>query len=127
MKFIKFTLVGMGSAGVQFLTLFYFVDVVPVGDEYAVGIAYLFSVCFHFFMNRIFTFAVSGSLVPQELIRYFLLVLLNFCITLLLVYVGITILKVNPYVVTLTSIILTFCFSYVVTSKYIFVVGSTLD
>ena len=84
----KYLLVGMLTAVVYFVGVAVLTEFFYSSYRSAVTISYIFSVNFHFFANRKYTFVVDGDL-KFQLLRYAGILLVNYLITIFIVIVSI--------------------------------------
>lgn len=120
-SFVAFSLVGAGTAGVYFITLAIFLELLRIDYRLAVSVSYFSGVMFHFFMNKLFTFKTKT---PQAFVgqafRYPVLVGVNYVLTIFVVTLTVERLNYAPYVGVLFSMGLTVVTGYLMARYWIF-------
>ena len=120
MRFMRFLMVGVAAALVQFAVLAFCLHVLDFRYQFAVGVAYISSVIFHFLANRRFTFQLNFDLQFEEVFRYLTLVVGNLVITLLVTVFVIEVLGLTAYMATVFSIAVTIGITFVVGKYWVF-------
>ena len=93
-RFAKYTAVGVVNTFLYAALLFLFLKHVDMPKPILVAVAFLLAMSFQYFANRAFTFR-SEEKISKELPKYFAAALVNYLITLLVVFVAIDILLVS--------------------------------
>src|SRR3990167_4707225 len=75
-----FTVGGL-AALINFLIFALFYDTLSLNYKIAVSFGYVISTCFHFTANRYFTFRSHGKDLSSHLIKYLMMVSINYLIT----------------------------------------------
>lgn len=88
--------------------------------EYAITAAYLSSVIFHFIANKHITFRNTDHRFLAQVIRYVSLAIMNYLITMIVVYVVVTSLHFSPYLGIFLSIGVTVGFGYLMSLFWVF-------
>ncbi|EKN5912845.1 TPA: GtrA family protein [Yersinia enterocolitica] len=119
--FAKFSLVG----GMTMLIYFFFIWLIKsfLGLSYiiAVSVAYFISVLFHFLASKYFTFSMPTLDYGHNIIvRYLLLLLLNYLITVLVVSFCVDKLHFSPYISVCISAVFTIFTGYLLGRYWVF-------
>ena len=120
MRFMRFLMVGGTAALVQFAVLAFCLHVLDFWYQFAVGVAYISSVTFHFLANRRFTFQLNVDPQLEEVFRYLTLVVGNLVITLLVTVFVIEVLGLTAYMATVFSIAATVGVTFVASKYWVF-------
>lgn len=118
--FFFYIIVGGLSAFIYFVSFtvcwkYYFFNY-----KISISIAYVLSVITHFILNRRLTFGSYQEKFHPQLARYLLMVLLNYCITFLVVRVVVTDMKLSPYIGIVLSIGATLLTGYLMSKNWVF-------
>jgi putative flippase GtrA len=84
-SFFRYGLVGGLSVGLDFLFLYTCIDILGFSQILSVSIAFLLSTVFNFLMHRRYTFKNSSENMTRQLIKYILLIVISYYITLALI------------------------------------------
>lgn len=93
--FLRFVLVGGATALLYFSVFWLTFTVGGWASLPAISLSYSISTLFHFFANQAFTFGVRFS--PRSILRYAVLWLINYLVTVVIVYACETLLGLSPY------------------------------
>ena len=119
LKPILFLLVGGFTALLYFFIFLFLYYYCQVGYIFAVTVGYFVSTAFHFNVNRNLTFQAQNGNKAQQLRNYLILLGINYCITITIIYIAIA-LRLPPYFSNLAAIILTIVINYFFCNFYIF-------
>jgi putative flippase GtrA len=120
-KFIAaFLTVGALSAVVNFCSFSFFWKVLGLPYQYAVSIAYVLSVIFHFTGNRNVTFKSRESNLALQVLKYLTMVFTNYLITLTIVHFVVEKLHFSPYIGIIASISTTVWTGYLMSRLWVF-------
>lgn len=117
---LAFLTVGALSAGVYFLSFSICWKLLKLSYFYAVSIAYVLSVLFHFTANRNITFKCYEAKILPQTLKYLTMVMINYGITLLIVNIVVEILRLSPYIGIVCSIGATVGSGYLMSRFWIF-------
>ena len=110
--------------GVTFLIYMAFITLAVeiFNSDYRVGVsvAYLFAVTFHFFANRTFTFRATNYRLIDQSIRYVVILILNYLITLMVVTFCVATIGLSPYLSAVFAIVLTVGMGYFASKFWVF-------
>ena len=120
MKFFRFIMVGGSTALVQFSVLALCINELDLSPAIGAGIAYTMSVCFHYFLNRYFTFQLNGKPNVREMTRYLTIVFINGAITVSVTNFSVEKLHFDAYIGTTFSIIVTVFVTFFAAKHWIF-------
>lgn len=87
LQIFRYLGVGGSTALLYFGLILITVQLLHLGHILAVSISYVGAVSFHFLANKTFTFASHDGNVMWEVLRYILAALLNYLITLAIVFI----------------------------------------
>jgi|GEM_PF-1159902 putative flippase GtrA len=120
MKFFRYLLVGATSAALQFITMALLIEKVGLDYRFAAAIAFAVSVIFHFTATRYFTFGMTGSPVPSQIVRYLIVMAVNLLLTVAITTLAVEIGGWGAYVGTALSIVTTVLVGYLGSKHWIF-------
>ncbi len=109
------------------MTAFFYFGLIALGTkvlefEYriVVSVSYLIAVIFHFIASRKITFLVSDDKVPKQLVRYVIVLLLNYIITIIVVSYLVDYLQFSHYVGAIIAIGITIVVGYGTSKFWVF-------
>ncbi len=117
----KFLTVGGLAAGINFLVFGLCFNGLHWHYQWSVSVSYVASVLFHFNANRIFTFKSHGSEFGKHVMRYLVMVLINYLLTLLVMHLVVSGLHWLPYIGVALSIAATVGGGYLMSNYWVFV------
>ena len=91
-----------------------------LSDNTAVILAYAVSLLFHFTMNRVWTFQNTQGIRGPQIVRYVVMVMVNFCITVAAVNLSTRMLGLTPLVGLCAAIGATTVAGYVMSRCWVF-------
>lgn len=119
-SFIKFLVIGALTAGIYISLFIFLFNVLHENYQVAVSVSYAVSVVLHFSANRKFTFKNRTSVLAQQLPRYLILLLINYVITLIVMYLAMELFHIPSYIGIVLTIAATFMLSYLLSKFWIF-------
>ncbi|AYG62411.1 GtrA family protein [Rhizobium jaguaris] len=117
---VKYLLVGALTAALYFSILFFTVSILQIHHALSVSISYFCGTIFHFSANKIFTFGSKSQKILTEYLRYICLVILNYIITLIVVYLVVDVSGQSTYIGVGVAIAVTVGLGYGVTKLWVF-------
>ena len=93
----RFVLVGAATFALNFVTFHVAFALFGFGYKTAASVAYAVTVTVHFLLNRFFTFNARDSGLGMHAGRYAVMLLLNYGITLAMVWCVVEVLRMSPY------------------------------
>jgi putative flippase GtrA len=121
-----FLFIGAAAAGIYFGLLALFLEGFHLDYRISVSAAYVLTVTFHFLSNRHLTFRARGYEITPQVVRYLIVVGVNYVLTLAVVFVVVEILQSNTYIGVALSVPVTVIFSYVASKVWVFGVSSSV-
>ena len=97
-----FCTLGTINAVLYFSVFAFFWKYLHINYLLAVSLSYVLSAAFQFFSNRKMTFKASGTIYPQ-IVKYFILLGINYLITVFIVHAVVTIFELSPFIGLLLS------------------------
>ena len=116
----KFGLVGILTAVLYFGVLFLLMSYLVWDYLLSVSLAYIISTIFHFLANRHFTFSASDGSNKIQLLRYLLLWIFNYVITIFIVTISVSLIELSVYMGVCLSVLFTVFFGYFLSRKWVF-------
>lgn len=116
----KFGLVGILTAVLYFAVLFLLMSYLVWDYLLSVSLAYFISTIFHFLANRHFTFSASGGSNKAQLLRYLLLWIFNYVMTIFIVTISVSLIELSVYMGVCLSVLFTVFFGYFLSRKWVF-------
>lgn len=116
----KFAVVGAVTAVIYFLVMWIIVSIFKYYYIVGISIAYFVSTIFHFLANRHFTFGAAGDRHWHQLIRYLVMWIFNYFVTIAVVGVCVERFLLSPYVGVCISIVFTMITGYVLSRYWVF-------
>jgi putative flippase GtrA len=96
-SFVKFAIVGLGSATIFFLVMWLFESVLKVHYLTTTSLAYICAMSFHFFMNRSFSFGAATEKLDDQIFRYLLVAVINYLMMMMVVSICVERLSLSTY------------------------------
>lgn len=115
-----FLTVGALSAVLNFCAFSFLWKIMGIPYQYAVSIAYVLSVIFHFTGNRNVTFKSREPNLLLQVLKYLTMVLTNYLITLSIVHFVVEKLHCSPYIGIIASIGTTVWAGYLMSRLWVF-------
>jgi putative flippase GtrA len=94
----KFIIVGITTMLINIFSVYALYGVLREDYREAVTISYIITVCFHFFLNKFFTFDAAAQKLRRNTPRYGMMLLLNYFITIVASWLTVGIIGSSPYV-----------------------------
>jgi putative flippase GtrA len=118
---LLFASVGALSALTNFMCFTLFWKLVGLNYQLAVSIAYVISVLVHYIGNRNLTFKSTGeNNLLSQLAKYLMLVIFNYCITLIVMHITVKKLLLSPFLGIIFAIGVTVMNGYLLSYFWIF-------
>lgn len=102
--FFYYVIVGFTSTAVYFGLFTLLWKIIGINYQIAVSISYFLSTATHFSMNRRYTFRSHGKNLHKHLIKYLVIVFVNYSITMMIVRFVVEYLQLSPYLGMICSI-----------------------
>lgn len=118
--FSRFALVGATTAAIYFGVFALLHDIIGVGYQIAVSFGYGCGVAFHFLANRNLTFKDAEGHIPTQLVRYAVVVGINYVVTLIVVGVAVEAFGLSPYLGVLAAVAVTTLTGYALLASWVF-------
>jgi putative flippase GtrA len=119
-EILRFALVGVATFALYFLSFHVCFAILGLGYKAAVSVAYVITVTTHFLLNRFFTFNAHASDLGAHAGRYALMLLLNYGITLGVMWFVVEVMHISPYLGTVASTLATAASSFFVMKYFVF-------
>lgn len=121
LEFIRFLLVGSTAAGINFFSFFICYTLCQMNYKIAVSFAFIITALAHFFMNQKFTFQSKHNDFTTRVLKYILMLLLNYCMSLLIVWCFVHIVGVSPYFGLIGAMGVNAISNYLIMKHFVFV------
>jgi putative flippase GtrA len=118
---LLFPIIGALTAVVYFSLFNLMWYLLNIDYRIAVSIAYVTAATFQFFANRNLTFRSCGHRVLFQMIKYVVMVLINYVITMIVVHFVVEVLKLPPPVGVVAAIATTVVSGYLLSRYWVFV------
>lgn len=115
-----FLAVGAITAGIYFFIFTVFWKMLHVDYRVSVSIAYVLSVTFQFLTNRGVTFKNHSHNVLNQLIRYVVMLVINYGITMAVVEYTVKVLLLSPYFGVIFSVGITVITGFLLSKLWVF-------
>lgn len=115
-----FLSVGILAALVNFSSFAFFYKIAGFGYQEAVTIAYFLALLVHFTCNRHFTFKKSSATLSPQLLKYSVMVMINYGITLAVICFVVEYLHLSAFIGLLVAIGLTVGSGYLLSRFWVF-------
>lgn len=119
--FLLFAIVGLATAGVNFIALALLLEMLKLDYRVAVSVAYIAGVVFHFVANKSITFKQRNLIdIHNQIARYLVLVAINYLLTIAIVIFVVEVLVFAPYMGLLLSMGATIVTGYLLSRFWVF-------
>ncbi len=115
----RFVIVGIVTFLINFILVYFFDQIIKLDYKKSISIAYVITLTCHFLLNRAFTFKVDYFDLAH-LLRYSILPIINFFITLSMAFVVVEIIRLPVYYSVFFSATLSAFVSYTLLKYFIF-------
>ena len=126
LEFLTYLVVGGVTAFIYFSFVALSVEILKLDYRLGVSIAYVLAVSFHFVVNRKFTFHASDQRIIQQSIRYFGVLVINYLITVGVVWFFVGQLGASAYLGAAMSILVTVGLGYFASKFWVFRTNGSL-
>jgi len=116
----KFGIVGAITAAIYFLVMWIANSLIGLHYIISITAAYITSTTFHFLANRHFTFSATGDSHGNQLLRYLVMWVVNYVITLVIVSFCVKNLGLSPYIGVCVSVAVTVVTGYLFSRFWVF-------
>ena len=117
---LRFILVGCVTFCLNICLTWVFYDGLNIDYKIAISIAYGFTVVMHFSLNKFFTFNSAKHSIVNDGIRYALMLLVNYLVTLVLSIIFVGMFGLSPYLSIMISTIVIASSSFLLMRHLIF-------
>ena len=117
---VYFIFVGGISAAIYFLLLMIFLDYMGVGRRIAVSASFAVSTLFNFMANRNLTFKQKDSSVIKHSLRYVVMLLISYVLTMIIVEIGSSVFNQTVYVGSIVAIFISMFFRFALSKFWVF-------
>ena len=125
-EFLTYLVVGGLTAFIYFSFVALSVEILKLDYRVGVSIAYVLAVIFHFVVNRKFTFHASDQQIFLQSIRYFGVLVINYLITVGVVWFFVGQLGASAYLGAAMSILVTVGLGYFASKFWVFRTNGSL-
>lgn len=119
-SFLKFVQVGAGTAFIYFLLLWFCDYLLKLNYVMSISIAYFCSTLFHFLANRFYTFKNKSKNLFSQLLRYFVVWIINYFITLFIVEISLKSFHFSIYIGVCISVFITMIIGFIFLNTWVF-------
>lgn len=119
-EFLTYLVVGGLTALIYFGFIALSVEILKLDYRVGVSVAYVLAVSFHFVVNRKFTFRAADHQIIQQSVRYFGVLLVNYLITIGVVWFFVGRLGMATYLGAAMSIVVTVGVGYFASKFWVF-------
>ncbi len=119
---LSFLIVGAIAAVINFGTFAIFWSKLHYSYQVAVSFSFALAVFFHFHANRYFTFKSHHIRIQTQLPKYLGMIVINYTITLLIMYLSIEIARLSPYIGNVIAIAATVGIGYTISRLWVFAI-----
>lgn len=116
----KFGLVGFSTAAIYFVLMWFLDSALRLPYKVGISIAYVISTIFHFLANRHFTFSASEGHKSSQLLRYLVLWIVNYLITMIVVSFCVETINLSPYIGVCLALLLTTTTGFILSRNWVF-------
>lgn len=120
MQLTKFVAIGLATFGINFALFHLFFSLLHFDYKIAVSFAYVITVICHFLLHRFFTFSATEQQVTRNAGKYSLMLLINYGITLAVLWIVVEVIKVSPYIGIIAATAVTASTSFFLMKYFVF-------
>ena len=119
-QFSKYILIGIFTFFIYYMGLWIFFDYFGLFYIYAVSIAYLVSIFFHYSINKIYTFNVKKPTNALNIFKYLFVAFFNYTIQILIIKILFEHININFYLSTFLAAIFTMFSGFFLMNFWVF-------
>jgi putative flippase GtrA len=120
-KLLKFCIVGMMTYLLNNLLFYLFNSILSIQYQASLSLAYFPTVICHFLIHKFITFEdKNAKKIPVNIIKYLIMLFINFIVSLFVVTTCVEIIGVSPYWGLLVSTIFTAIISFTTMNHFVF-------
>ncbi len=119
-QLFRFVIVGIITLVINISAVWLFHDAFSYGYKVSVSLAYVIAVFVHYNMNRVFTYRHVGSLVGTHSLKYIIMLLVNYLITMFITIVTVEALSKSAYHGVVFSVFFTAISSFLLMKHFVF-------
>jgi len=119
-QIFRFGIVGLTTFALNFFLVWVFYGKAGLDYRIAVTCAYFITVIAHFMLNRSFTYGQEGSSVAPDTVKYCMMLVANYFLTLGITTVTVELLKLTPYYGIVFSTFATAFSSFLLMKHFVF-------
>lgn len=119
-SFFIFVMIGSITASSFFVLFTILWKILKIDYPASVSIAYIAAITFYFFANRSITFKSTAKNIKPQLIKFILLVLFNYLITITITFTTVELFLLSPYIGIVLAIGTTTILSYFISKFWVF-------
>jgi len=119
-SFFWFAAIGAFTGVVYLVSIFFLIETLAVDYRLAVSIAYGLALSCHFLANRQITFRGRGGTIHAHLMRYSVMIILNYLTTMAIVIGGVNYFSVSAYAGATVAIAFNMISNYSLSKRWIF-------
>ena len=120
LQIVKFAVIGFLTLGINFISFHLFYGLFRLDYRIAVSLAYIVTVSCHFSLHRIFTFRATDQQIAHNAGKYLFMLIMNYGITLTVVWLVVEIVGWSPYVGVIASSAATASASFFIMKYFVF-------
>lgn len=120
-QLFRFFIVGVTTFALNFCLVWLFYGKAALDYRIAVSCAYFITVVAHFILNRSFTYGQKGGSIAPDTLKYCIMLLANYLITLSITTATVELAKLTPYYGIIFSTFATAFSSFLLMKHFVFV------
>ena len=111
-QFFKFFVVGVSSVVLDLALLIFLKEKVGCSPVSAVALNQIVVIIYNFILNKYWSFG-SKQMLTKQFVRYLFLVLINYCLSIVSMYIFNTLIGINYQIVRLLTVGVLFVFNFI--------------
>jgi putative flippase GtrA len=120
-QLIRFCIVGLATFALNFFLVWLFYGKAVLDYRIAVSCAYFITVVAHFILNRSFTYSQKGGSMAPDTVKYCIMLLANYLITLSITTATVELARLTPYYGIVFATFATAFSSFLLMKHFVFV------
>ena len=119
-KLLRFTVVGVATFILNISLVRFFYGFLQIDYKFSATYAYALTLCLHFLLHRFFTYGSVGGKIQSDSLRYSLVPIINYFITLVITFLTVEFINLTPYHGVFLSTLFTAVSSFLLMNHFVF-------
>ena len=119
-KLFRFIFVGVATFTLNISLVHFFYGFLQINYKFSATYAYVLTLCVHFLLHRFFTYSSGGGKIQSDSLRYSIVPIINYFITLTITFLTVEFIMLTPYHGVFFSTLCTAVSSFLLMNHFVF-------